>query len=198
MRKALYFALGVAVGTGASWYFWKEYHRKRADEEIQSVKDAFAPKKEEKEKSETKTPQMTAEQIAYEKERQSKLQDYRALVRESGYQTRTSPKDLLEDDPNEPPPGDTVTKPYVIKPEEFDTLDNYDAVCYTYYADGVLVDEDEDPLEIPEIATSIGLDFASHFGDYDKDSIHIRNDLRHIDYEIVRDLRKYGDFHESE
>ena len=84
MHKALYFALGVAVGAGASWYFWKEYHRKRADEEIQSVKDAFAPKKAEKEKSETKTPQMTAEQIAYEKERQSKLQDYRALVRESG------------------------------------------------------------------------------------------------------------------
>lgn len=111
MHKALYFALGIAVGAGASWYFWKEYHRKRADEEIQSVKDAFAPKKVEEEKNEKKEPQMTAEQITYEKERQSKLQDYRALVRESGYQTRTSPKDLLEDDPNEQTPGDSVTKP---------------------------------------------------------------------------------------
>ena len=202
MHKALYFAFGVAVGAGASWYFWKEYHRKRADEEIQSVKEAFASKKAEEVKSEKKEVQMTvdleADSVAYEKERQSKLQDYRAMVRESGYRSRTSPKDLLEDDPNEPPPGDNVTKPYVIRPEEFDTLDNYDAVCYTYYADGVLVDEDEDPLEIPEIATAIGLDFASHFGDYDADSVHIRNDLRHIDYEIVRDLRKYGDFHESE
>ena len=202
MHQALYFAFGVAVGAGASWYFWKEYHRKRADEEIQSVKEAFASKKAEEVKSEKKEVQMTvdleADSVAYEKERQSKLQDYRAMVRESGYRSRTSPKDLLEDDPNEPPPGDNVTKPYVIRPEEFDTLDNYDAVCYTYYADGVLVDEDEDPLEIPEIATAIGLDFASHFGDYDADSVHIRNDLRHIDYEIVRDLRKYGDFHESE
>ena len=202
MHKALYFAFGVAVGAGASWYFWKEYHRKRADEEIQSVKEAFASKKAEEVKSEKKEVQMTvdleADPVAYEKDRQSKLQDYRAMVRESGYRSRTSPKDLLEDDPNEPPPGDNVTKPYVIRPEEFDTLDNYDAVCYTYYADGVLVDEDEDPLEIPEIATAIGLDFASHFGDYDEDSVHIRNDLRHIDYEIVRDLRKYGDFHESE
>lgn len=202
MHKALYFAFGVAVGAGASWYFWKEYHRKRADEEIQSVKEAFASKKAEEGKSEKKKVQMTADleadSVTYEKGRQSKLQDYRAMVRESGYRSRTSPKDLLEDDPNEPPPGDNVTKPYVIRPEEFDTLDNYDAVCYTYYADGVLVDEDEDPLEIPEIATAIGLDFASHFGDYDEDSIHIRNDLRHIDYEIVRDLRKYGDFHESE
>ena len=198
MHKALYFAFGVAVGAGASWYFWKEYHRKRSDEEIQSVKEAFAPKKAEEEKNEKKEPQMTAEQIAYGKERQSKLQDYRALIRESGYQTRTSPKDLLEDDPDEQAPGDGVTKPYVIKPEEFDTLDDYDAVCYTYYADGVLVDEDEDPLEIPEIAMSIGLDFASHFGDYDEDSVHIRNDLRHIDYEIIRDLRRYRDFHESE
>ena len=120
MHKALYFALGVAVGTGASWYFWKEYHRKRADEEIQSVKEAFASKKVEEGKYEKKEPQMTVEQIAYEKERQSKLQDYRALVRKSSYQTRTSPKDLLEDDPNEQTPGDSVTKPYVIKPEEFD------------------------------------------------------------------------------
>lgn len=198
MHKALYFAFGVAVGAGASWYFWKEYHRKRADKEIQSVKDAFASKKVEEGKYEKKEVQMTVDMGTYEKERQSKLQDYRSLIREAGYKTRTSPKDLLDDDPNEPPPGDNASKPYVIKPEEFDTLDNYDAVCYTYYADGVLVDEDEDPLEIPEIATSIGLDFASHFGDYDEDSVHIRNDLRHIDYEIVRDLRKYGDFHESE
>ena len=202
MHKALYFAFGVAAGAGASWYFWKEYHRKRADEEIQSVKEAFASKKAEEGRSEKKEVQMTvdleADSVAYEKERQSKLQDYRAMVRESGYRSRTSPKDLLEDDPNEPPPGDNVTKPYVIRPEEFDTLDTYDAVCYTYDADGVLVDEEEDPLEIPEIATAIGLDFASHFGDYDEDSVHIRNDLRHIDYEIVRDLRKYGDFHESE
>lgn len=202
MHKALYFAFGVAVGAGASWYFWKEYHRKRADEEIQSVKEAFASKKAEEGKSEKKEVQMTvdlaADSVAYEKERQSKLQDYRAMVRESGYRSRTSPKDLLEDDPNEPPPGDHVTKPYIIKPEDFDTIDNYDAVCYTYYADGILVDEDEDPLEIPEIATSIGLDFASHFGDYDENSVHIRNDMRHIDYEIVRDLRKYGDLHESE
>ena len=65
MHKALYFALGVAVGAGASWYFWKEYHRKRADEEIQSVKDAFVSKKVEEGKYEKKEPQMMAEQIAY-------------------------------------------------------------------------------------------------------------------------------------
>lgn len=198
MHKALYFALGIAVGAGASWYFWKEYHRKRADEEIQSVKEAFAPKKAEEEPCKKKEPQMTEAQIAFEKERKSKLQDYRAMIRDAGYKSRTSPKELLDDDPYELTPGDNITKPYAIKPEEFDTLDDHDAVCYTYYADGVLVDEDEEPLEIPEIAASIGLDFASHFGDYDEDSVHIRNDLRRIDYEIVRDLRRYGDFHETD
>lgn len=76
MHKALYFAFGVAVGAGASWYFWKEYHRKRADEEIQSVKDAFASKKVEEGKYEKKEVQMTVDMGTYEKERQSKLQDY--------------------------------------------------------------------------------------------------------------------------
>ena len=60
---------------------------------------------------------------------------------------------MLEDDPNEQTPGDSVTKPYVIKPEEFDTLDSYDAVFYSYYSDCVLFDEDEESLEILEIAT---------------------------------------------
>lgn len=31
MHKALYFAFGVAVGAGASWYFWKEYAVQIAD-----------------------------------------------------------------------------------------------------------------------------------------------------------------------
>lgn len=64
MHKALYFVLGGAVGAGASWYFWREYHRKRADEEIQSVKEAFALKKAEEEQPEKKETKMTEEQIA--------------------------------------------------------------------------------------------------------------------------------------
>ena len=198
MNKALYFALGLAAGAVSAWYACKEHYQKIADEEIKSVVDEFSRKKSAEEKNTKKEEDLAPEQKAYEAERVSKLQDYRALIRDAGYWSRTSPKDLLEDNPDEPTPGDEVTKPYVIKPEEFDTLDDYESVCYTYYADGVLVDEDEDPLEIPEIASSIGLDYASHFGDYDENSVHIRNDLRKIDYEVIRDLRKYGDFHDTE
>lgn len=196
MNKLVCFALGLAAGAAGAWYFCKEHYRKIADEEIKSVVDEFNREKRFEPKAE-EAPAETAQQ-KYDAERMSKLQDYRAMIRDAGYKTRTSPKDLLEDNPDEPTPGDDVAKPYVIKPEEFDTLDNYDSVCYTLYADGVLVDEDEDPLEIPEIASSIGLDYASHFGDYDENSVHIRNDLRQIDYEVIRDFRKYGDFHESE
>lgn len=198
MNKTVCFALGVTVGALGAWYACKEHYKKLADEEIQSVIDAFRDKTASDETAVKDETAPDPEQQAYEKERASKLQNYRALIRESGYLARTSPKELLEDDPDAPTPGDEIPKPYVIKPEEFDTLDDYDAVCYTYYADGVLVDEDEDPLEIDEIASSIGLNYASHFGDYEDDSVHIRNDLRKIDYEVIRDLRKYGDFHDTE
>lgn len=198
MNKALYFAFGFAVGAAGAWYVCKSHYQKIADEEIRSVIDEFNSKKTAEGKFEKKEPDSVPEVNLNEPIRQKQLQDYRSMVRDAGYRSRTSPKDLLEDNPNEPTPGDDVVKPYSISPEEFDTLDDYDAVCYTYYADGVLVDEDEAPLELHEIASAIGLDYASHFGDYDEDSAYFRNELRKIDYEVIRDLRKYGDFHDTE
>ena len=198
MNKFLCFVLGAAAGAGVTWYFSKRYFQKLRDEEVQSVIETFKPKAEEK-SADTEEPasaQPRTSAPSYNTERRSKLQAYNALIRETHYDHR-SPKERLEEDPDEPPPGDNVTKPYSISPEDFDTLDNYDVVIFTYYADDVLVDEDNEPLTVDEIIWSVGADFASHFGEYEDDSVHIRNDMRQIDYEILRDLRKYGDLNDT-
>lgn len=196
MNKFVYFLLGSAVGAGVTWYFCKEYYQKLRDEEVKSVIETFKPKEETKQPEREETESTLKPALDFNTERRSKLQAYNALIRETDYDPR-SPKERLEDDPDEPPPGDDVTKPYSISPEDFDTLENYDVVIYTYYADDVLVDEDNEPLTIDEIIWSVGADFAAHFGEYEDNSVHIRNDMRQIDYEILRDLRKYGDLNDS-
>ena len=46
---------------------------------------------------------------------------------------------------------------------------------------------------IDDIAGTVGEDFADHFGEYEDDSVHIRNDVARCEYEILADLRSYSD-----
>lgn len=198
MNKPICFMLGAAAGIGATCYFWKEYYRKRADEEIRSVVEEFSKTKKDntEESKPNPEPQPSTDVIeSWKAEHKSKLQDYTAMIRNNGYHNLGSPKDQISDDPDEPPPGDNITKPYSISPEDFDTLDGYDVITFMYYSDGVLTDDNDEPLTKEEIAWSVGFDFASHFGEYEDDSVHIRNDMRQVDYEILKDNRKFEDLY---
>lgn len=81
--------------------------------------------------------------------------------------------------------------PYVIPPEEFGEIEGYESISLTYYSDGVLADDGD--FKIDNYEDTVGEDFQKHFGEYEDDSVYIRNDIRSCDYEILRDLRKYAD-----
>lgn len=83
----------------------------------------------------------------------------------------------------------TGAGPYVIDPNEYGDFEDYDTVCLTYFADGVLVDDAGDIMSEEEIDESVGKDFADYFGVYENDLVVIRNDERCADYHIERDLR---------
>ena len=58
----------------------------------------------------------------------------------------------------------------------------------TYYADGILADEDDTILNLDEV---IGEDAVNHIGDYEDDAVHVRNDARKVYYEVLVDERSY-------
>ena len=80
---------------------------------------------------------------------------------------------------------------YIIRPDEFGEYDDYDAISLTYYADHILTDEDDEIVE--DIEDKIGFDALSHFGEYEEDSVFVRNDRIKCDYEILLDQRKYSE-----
>lgn len=86
---------------------------------------------------------------------------------------------------------DNLTKPYVIAPDEFG--DDYETETLTYYADGILEDEFGEVIEDDEIEEMIGKDSLNHFGEYEQDTVYVRNDNRQTDYEILRDLSSYSE-----
>lgn len=61
----------------------------------------------------------------------------------------------------------------------------------TYFADGILADECGEIVDDVEEIIGDGLD---HFGEYEDDSVFVRNDAKRCDYEILKDLRDFSDF----
>ena len=86
-----------------------------------------------------------------------------------------------------------MKKPYVVSPEEFGDIDEYETKSLTYWQDGVLTDEDDEVVE--DVESLVTKDALTHFGEYEDDSVFVRNDEQGIDYEILLDTRRYADVH---
>ena len=84
-------------------------------------------------------------------------------------------------------------KPYVIEPEIFGEDPDYETISLTYYADGVLTDENNCIIDPGEIESLIGEESLDHFGEYEDDSVFVRNEERKTDYEILSVPGNYDD-----
>ena len=187
LKYALVFLSGAAVGAAVSWKLLKTKYEQIAQEEIDSVKEVFSRRNKEETKPEEIVEEEDEEESEEEEYDDSEYFIYEDMLEAEGY---TPVEKGDDEDLNYP-------DPYRIPPEEFGEgefgKDNYETVSLTYYEDGVVEDEDGNVLEDDEIERLIGKDSLNHFGEYEDDSVFVRNDNTKRDYEILRDYRKYVD-----
>lgn len=173
--KLFIFAAGAAIGSVVTWKLVKTKYEQIANEEIKEVKDYYyglADKKDEFDADED-----------FECDDSEEEQDYNDILDSNGYRNYSNKKEKKEED--------DLDKPYVISPEEFDDNEDYETVSLTYYSDGVLTDERDNIIE--DIEGTVGEDSLTHFGEYEDDSVFVRNDLLKTDYEILADDRKFSE-----
>lgn len=175
LSKFLIFATGAAIGSVVTWKLVVTKYEQLAQEEIESVREYYAQRDKEK---------LTDEAYGEDDDESDEVREYEDIVRGEGYSGADS-KNNKEDKNME------VDKPYVISPQDFDESDYTTETLDYYEGDGVLVDSYGDVVE--DIDEKVGADFASHFGEYEEDTVYIRNDAEEIDYEICRDLGKYSE-----
>lgn len=175
------FMLGMAVGSAATWQLVKNRYERRAEEEIASVKEFYQNKQ---------AAQAEDAKNAAERAREKpSVAEYAKLLKEQGYVTNYSnTPEPVEEETAEPEPSGE--RPYVISPDDFGELAGYEKISLTYFADGVLADEENE--EVDDVEDLVG-DALSHFGEYEPDSVFVRSDARKCDYEILRDLRRFSD-----
>lgn len=174
------FALGMAVGSLITWQCVKKKYEQIAQEEIDSVKKVFSYKEPDA-KIEVDPVQAKVEKT----EEKNDLTEYVARLEKEGYINYSGIN--TEEREQEPMEG----KPYVISPEEFGEYEEYEKISLSYYADHVLADENDELVE--DVENVVGSESLTHFGEYEDDSVFVRNDRLKCDYEILMDQRTHSD-----
>lgn len=185
MRNAtglLIFAAGAALGSVTTWYLVKDKYAKIAQEEIDSVKEVFSERGR-MERVETATEKIEKAQDEREAKEMS-VRDYAAKLSEERYSTDYADIQPVEEETD-------AEKPYVITPDEFSEIDDYQTISLTFYSDHILADDGDELIE--DIDAIVGVESLNHFGEYEDDSVFVRNDRLKCDYEILLDNRKYSD-----
>lgn len=178
-NKVLWFAAGAVIGAAVTGNYFKTKYERLYEEDVESVKRAFSmPQQSEPVEGDTEHANVLAPTP-------DEVIKYNSIISEQGYGKSTAPVDSVEKEVK------GVPRPYVISPVEFDTVDDYEVFSLIYYADGVLADEQGNLIE--DVDGMVGRDSLNHFGEYEDDSVHVRNDALECDFEILRDLSKYSD-----
>ena len=176
VKRIFIFIAGAGLGAIVSWQFLKNKYEQIANEEIASVKEAYNKKDnisaDESEEDEFQEKSADGKLVETALPSEEEVNEYKKIV--SNY---TSNENEEEKGVTNMPRG-----PYVIKPEEFGNMD-YDLVSLEYYADKVLVDEDDHPIQ--DVEYMVGEDSLEHFGEYEDDAVYVRNDLIKTDFEIL-------------
>ena len=183
-NKVLWFAAGVAVGAVATNHFFKTKYERLYQEDVESVKRAFSePQQSEPTEGDTAGD---IDEILTREPTPEEVEAYNEIITARGYSTATI---IPDNSIGEEVEG--VRRPYVISPMDFDTEDDYEVYTLTYYADGVLTDEQNNPIE--NVDDMVGRDSLNTFGEYEDDAVHVRNERLKCDFEILRDLSNYSD-----
>lgn len=180
---ALAFFAGMSIGASVTCLYLKNKYDKLAQEEIEAVRDFYK----EKESSTTEISKHFEEKVKPVAAPDVDYSEYNQIL---GKYTTTP---IAEDTT----PGvsqfkeDVGEHPYVISPDEFGEFEDYTCISLTYYADQILADNDDELVD--DIDSTVGIESLSHFGEYEDDSVFVRNDALKCDYEILLDTRKFSD-----
>lgn len=194
MKNLLCFVAGAAIGSVVTWKLIEKKYKDLADEEIESVIETFKNRKPRITKDNVKE---TVEKVINKyKEPKEIVED---IVNAERYYIENEEEIDEDDESNYTVNVDDdieVITPYVITPEQFGEYNEYGTKTLTYYADNVLTDEIDNPITSEEMITMIGIDALDHFGEYEDDSVYIRDEMNEMDYEILKSEKKFSEIPE--
>ena len=187
IKHTLIFILGASTGSVLTWKLLENRFEQRYQEEVRSTKEAFSRKGEASKASE---PEETKEHIdsftPIDVVARKEMTNYHQISR-----VYSATEETIDTKNTKKGESKVNNKIRIIRPEELGDNPEYSVESFTYHSDGVLTDDrDEVVMDWEDI---IGPDALTSFGEYEDDSVFVRNDRLKADYEILMDQRSYAD-----
>ena len=207
LQTILIVIASAGISGAAGYFIAKKKYEKKADEEIESVKKAFNEHLNELTKSGEKIDipmtrngyskyskkKLSEKKTKKESDREPLPTDPVATANYIDYSApyRTSSKSVkIEKKFVEGEKGATSNdEPYIISPDDF-MASSYESSTLLYYADGVLADSDNNVIS--SYIGLIGPKALNSFGQYQEDTVFVRNDKLKTDFEIILDTREFS------
>lgn len=187
--NVLVFTAGAAIGSAVTWKIMTDRCEKLVQEEVERFKKDYAEcmsnaqaKSESGDESEDEEDShqidwSDLEDLDDEDDEDDGLNDYERVVNK--YTNKEGGAENM------------ARAPYVISPYDFGELDDYSQVELTYYADGIL--EDDEYHIVTDADELIGPNALNTFGEYEDDSVFVRNERLRADFQILKDYRTYDE-----
>lgn len=172
VKVTLAFILGAAAGTAVTWKMLKEKYEQLVREEIDSFKEMIK----------TKYDVSTEQEPDWDTDTVGEYTDLADVYKTTDEKGGDKP---VED-------RSYIT---VIPPDEFAEDESYDTETLILYSDGVLADDRGNIVE--DIDDVVGLGSLETFGEYEEDSVFVRNEKYKCEYEVVKDFRRFSDVAEG-
>lgn len=188
MNSKIIFAIGlvsgIGIGIAGTYSYFKNKYEQLAEEDFNSRRNLKETKIEESTEKDVNVSD-SPDVIEYK----SNIAECAAILQREGY---VNYNDIRENKMQK----NVDSKPCVIDPSEFGEIDDYEKISLTYTADGVLLDDMNEIVD--DIDNVVGKDSLEHFGEYEEDSVHVRNDDKKCYYEILLDQSNYQEIIEGQ
>lgn len=199
MNKSVIFFLGIGaggiIGGVVGFFLAKKKYEHLADEEVKSVKDTFSKYFEHdkvKEDNPNHMPAPETSSVVQEEHKDTPIVDYSARYQSSINRYSSSVPNERDKLPETSVVSGDPANIFIITPKEFNESE-YNAVTLFYYKDGVLSNDNYEPLNAVEITSMIGDQALDSFGTYGTDSVYVQNDNNKTVYEIILEDDNYTD-----
>lgn len=210
MKKSLYFAIGLVIGTlggiGGTYVYMLRKQTETLAEVTDQLKEYYSKNPpEEKDISVQDDAPVKAPEAVHEKScdsghkfTQDAYKDYtkcRPVPFRVDTEVHENEDGELESETLVKMGEEEKTEPYSIPPEEFDSDNGYKKIMLTWYEKNHVLAYDNNPrITIdPDIWSITVGDFQHHFNDWEKDTVYMRDDVEEIDYEIDACITNYDE-----
>ena len=173
LNNLFIFAIGAAVGSIVTLKIVEKKYEQLANEEIESVKETYS-----RIYGEGSSEESEEEADEDREVEPSDVENLADIITTNGYGEEEGNKYM-------------DNTPEVIPPDEYGDIEEYECDTLYYYPDGVLTDTYDNIIE--DVEGMVGEESLHHFGEWEDDSVFVRNDDRQTYYEILLQADNYND-----